>query len=431
MLQLNISSLKKAVVDRAFRSDRRFVLRSVKIRLFILSIGLLASFTIDAQPLWQLDSLMTSWPVEKLALEKRRPQKQRVFPAVVTEGLYAKLQKDAKGFPVFADTSVAQFADMLGEQRREELRILLGMADAYFPMIEQELEDAGLPEPLKYLPMALSAMNIRSGSMYGEAGLWMLTYPVAMRYGARVDRVIDERYDPVISTRIAVRYLKDLHAKYMDWELAAMAFACGPANITRAIAITGGAADYRALYPHFSKDHRDLMPIFMAMIHLGENARELGLRPAPIEPFEPIDTVITDRDLDLLQLSRLLRSPFKQLRYINPTFATTKIPAGSFLHVPQGYADSLARALLIEAQLKEALEVAIEQAADTIASPPAMEEIERKEKEPDHTIYTVRSGDSLYVIAKRYPGISAQTLKDYNGISDRIKPGQKIKIPNK
>ena len=374
---------------------------------------------------------MTSWPVEKLAMESRRPQKQRVFPAVVTEGLYSKLQKDAKGFPVFADTSVAQFADLLGEQRREEMRILLGMAEAYFPMIEQELDDAGLPDPLKYLPMAVSAMNIRSGSLYGEAGLWMLTYPVALRYGLRVDQVFDERYDPLKSTRAAVAYLKDLQAKYMDWELAVMAFSCGPANITRAIAITGGAADYRALYPHFSKDHRVLMPIFMAMIHLGENAKELGLRPAPIEPFEPVDTVITDRDLDLLQLSRMLRTPFKQLRYINPTFINTKVPTGSALLLPQGYTDTLAHALLIEAQLKEALDVAIQQDADTIASPPAMEEIERKEKEPDHTIYTVRSGDSLYVIAKRYPGISAQTLKDYNGISDRIKPGQKIKIPKR
>ena len=60
-----------------------------------------------------------------------------------------------------------------------------------------------------------------------------------------------------------------------------------------------------------------------------------------------------------------------------------------------------------------------------------MEEIERKEKEPDFTIHTVRSGESLYVIAKRYPGISAQNLKDYNGISDVIRPGQKIKIPKR
>lgn len=49
----------------------------------------------------------------------------------------------------------------------------------------------------------------------------------------------------------------------------------------------------------------------------------------------------------------------------------------------------------------------------------------------EYTIYVVKSGDSLYSIAKNYPGISAQNIMDYNGISSKIKPGMKIKIPKK
>ena len=48
----------------------------------------------------------------------------------------------------------------------------------------------------------------------------------------------------------------------------------------------------------------------------------------------------------------------------------------------------------------------------------------------DYLTYTVQSGDSFYLIAKRYPGISAQNIMDYNGLdSSRLKPGMKIKIP--
>jgi membrane-bound lytic murein transglycosylase D len=49
-----------------------------------------------------------------------------------------------------------------------------------------------------------------------------------------------------------------------------------------------------------------------------------------------------------------------------------------------------------------------------------------------YTIYTVKSGDSLYTIAKNYPGISAQNIMDFNGIDgSKIYPGMKIKIPSK
>ena len=48
----------------------------------------------------------------------------------------------------------------------------------------------------------------------------------------------------------------------------------------------------------------------------------------------------------------------------------------------------------------------------------------------EYITYTVQSGDSFYLIAKKYPGVSAQNLMDYNGIdSSKIKPGMKIKIP--
>lgn len=50
----------------------------------------------------------------------------------------------------------------------------------------------------------------------------------------------------------------------------------------------------------------------------------------------------------------------------------------------------------------------------------------------NHTTYVVKSGDSFYSIAKKYPGISAQEIMDYNNISSsKIKPGMKIKIPKK
>ncbi|MCK5781396.1 MAG: LysM peptidoglycan-binding domain-containing protein [Flavobacteriales bacterium] len=44
--------------------------------------------------------------------------------------------------------------------------------------------------------------------------------------------------------------------------------------------------------------------------------------------------------------------------------------------------------------------------------------------------YTVKSGDSLWLIAKKYPGVSAENIQSWNGISNSkgLKPGMKLKI---
>jgi membrane-bound lytic murein transglycosylase D len=50
----------------------------------------------------------------------------------------------------------------------------------------------------------------------------------------------------------------------------------------------------------------------------------------------------------------------------------------------------------------------------------------------EYTLYTVQSGDSFYTIAKNYPGVSAQNIMDFNGLSSsKLRPGMKIKIPKK
>ena len=50
----------------------------------------------------------------------------------------------------------------------------------------------------------------------------------------------------------------------------------------------------------------------------------------------------------------------------------------------------------------------------------------------EYTSYTVKSGDSFYSIAKNYPGVSAQDIMNFNGLSSsKIQPGMTIRIPKK
>ena len=79
-------------------------------------------------------------------------------------------------------------------------------------------------------------------------------------------------------------------------------------------------------------------------------------------------------------------------------------------------------------------------AATSTASKPAQTPAKQTSAAPktvtsssgDYVTYTVQANDTFYSIAKRYPGISAQNIMDYNGLSSsNIRPGMKIRIPLK
>ncbi|MBL0128069.1 MAG: LysM peptidoglycan-binding domain-containing protein [Flavobacteriales bacterium] len=463
-----------------------------------------------AQSTWRVDSLMTTWPVRLAVADSRHGSTPGVIRAVDTRNLYTQLQHTVTGFPVFADSGVVRYVDLYGEPKREEFRALLGMAQVYFPMIEGELVRQGLSKDFKYLPMALSAMNTLAGSQQGEAGLWMLSYPVALRYGLNITADRDERRDTRLSTMAAVSYLKDLLARYHDPALAVMAFTCGPANVTRAQGRTSGATDYRTLYPQFTEGSRDVLPLLMAFIHLSAHAKELGIAPIPMLPAEAADTLRSDRELRFSAVSRTLGIEMGRLRALNPLLCGDRIPRLEAFVLPRGgraQFEALADSLLREQQRLAAIP-AIVPAQAAVRTINGREAINYRVRSGDYlghiamrfgvkvsqikswnhmrsdridigdklviyvtasqrdrydrhkaggtegsegptnqvpivkenvvraqtplsefTWYTVQSGDSLYGIAQRFPGVDAKRLMEVNGITADIKPGQRLKIP--
>ncbi len=487
-------------------------MRSVR-QLLSLIASVAVSCAVQAQVTWRTDSLMNTWAVKQRMTEVGTNLGRGVVRAVDTENLYDDLRREAPGLPVFADSNVVLYADLYGEPLREHFRVLLGVSQVYFPMIEKELERQGLPNELKHLPMALSAMNTMAGSTNGRGGLWMLTYPVALRYGLSVNADLDERHDDVKSTLAASRYLKDLHARYNDWGLAVMAFACGPANVTRAQQRTGGATDYRSLYPHFTEGEQEVLPLLMALIHLTANASTFGLEPIEVMPWEPTDTLTATADLHLSTLAHVLQVPLVRLQANNPTRCAGIIPTGATFHLPRlmgerflALRDSLPKVEVALAQMQSApttitnenlVSVIVEKSiryrvrsGDNLSSIAARHRVTVKQlkawnnlrsdrinagrtllikvkkremvkpSEPEPQLpedespvnqlptppvgdrarqdvspapafvsYTVQSGDSLYGIARRFPGITAQRLMEVNGITAAIHPGQELKIP--
>ena len=300
---------------------------------------------------------------------------------------------------------------------------ILGLSQYYFPLIEEELIKAGLPVELRALPIIESALNPTAVSRMGAAGLWQFMPSTGKLYGLEVNSLVDERRDPVRSTQAACRYLKDLYAIYNDWSLAIAAYNCGPGNVNKAIARSGGnGRTFWDIYDYLPRETRGYVPAFIGASYAYAYHRQHGieLTEAPI-PLAT-DTIRIDRLMHLGQIASTIDIPIETLRQLNPQYKLDIIPATTKPYtlvlpqrnITQYIANEPAIFAKDSAYLKEYINPA---------------NIDKKRQERSGTVYVVKKGDTLGAIARRYRVTTAQLMR-WNGIKNahKLRLGQRIRI---
>lgn len=110
----------------------------------------------------------------------------------------------------------------------------LKIAGRYLGQMQKIFRDQGLPAELAYLPLVESSFNVRARSSAGALGMWQFM-PETGKKWMRVDGTVDERRDPLASTRAAARLLKENYRLFGSWPLAITAYNHGTEGIFRAI----------------------------------------------------------------------------------------------------------------------------------------------------------------------------------------------------
>ena len=92
----------------------------------------------------------------------------------------------------------------------------------------------------------------------------------AKLYGLKVDRFVDERKDPLKSSRAAAQLLKDLYGRFGDWYLAMAAYNAGPGRVEKAIK-KGRTRDFWSLArgKHLPKETAEYVPKWIAAYKIG------------------------------------------------------------------------------------------------------------------------------------------------------------------
>jgi membrane-bound lytic murein transglycosylase D len=192
----------------------------------------------------------------------------------------------------------------------------------YLKRMQEIMAEEGVPRELGLLPFVESAFNHEARSGVGAAGIWQFM-PLTAQRDLRVTRAIDERYDPLKSTRAAARFLRTNHQLLGSWALAVMAYHHGPGLVKRAIARVGSRDPLVLIRtfkdPSFRFASRNYLFEFLAMCDFGIQQSEWQ-DPKPMEGLPAFITVSFPRKTRVKDLLQRYRLNERVTRILNPHF---------------------------------------------------------------------------------------------------------------
>jgi peptidoglycan lytic transglycosylase D len=241
--------------------------------------------------------------------------------------------------PLVVNDFVAGYINYFNTRGRGTLEQALTRAGRYREMIQTTFREEGVPQDLMYLAQAESGFQPLALNPSGARGMWQFMASRAAGYGLQRSWWIDERQDPVKSTRAAARHLKDLYNQFGDWYLAMAAYDSGPGNVQQAVRRTG-YADFWELYKRnvLPKETKNYVPIILAYAIMSKNAAQYGLdKLQPASPT-PTEAVRVNYPVDLRLVAECVDAPVEKLIELNPSLLRLTTPKDSSfdLRLPGG-----------------------------------------------------------------------------------------------
>ncbi len=308
-------------------------------------------------------------------------------------------------FPITMNTQVEYYLDYFQNRHHKTFANWLARSARYLPMIKKELARAGLPQDLAYLPMIESGFNTTVSSRASAVGTWQFMRSTGRNYGLTVNRYVDERCDPVKSTKAAVAYLSNLYKEFDSWHLAVAAYNAGEGKIKRAIKQSDSddfweIAQSQYIYP----ETKLYVPQLIAAIMIAKDPEKYGFDD--IDYAEPLeyDTVRVPRGTPLKAVAVACNLPDEDILALNRHLSRAITPpteADYPLRVPPGKKEMVIQNL------------------------PRVQKVMVTE----FNTHEVKRGETLTTICRKYKLSKTTLLKANNLEHERLSLGQHLRIP--
>ena len=342
----------------------------------------------------------------------------------------------------------------------------------YRSQIVSALKEAGLPVELSWLPLIESGFKVNALSKARALGLWQFIPSTGYKFGLKRDKFIDERIDPVKSTHAAIAYLKELHQIFGDWSTVLAAYNCGEGRVLRVIRTQNinYLDNFWDLYERLPLETARYVPRFIATLHIIQNKEKYGLDSISLDKPLEYETVTISKQVHLKNVAKEIDISLKTLVELNPELRYKILPQDKYpLRVPPGKGDLLLAELekipvsyppqraYVYHRIRpgESLSTIARRYHTSVSRIKRANNLYRsnlivagktlkiprrgtvvypsKTYRPTQygipSSHVVRSGDSLWIIAKRY-GTTTKKIQELNNLSTtHLYIGQALKIP--
>lgn len=331
----------------------------------------------------------------------------------MTENSYDLNNKMLKNFDVdmkfFRDSMYSSSKEVANRYKMGYFLKVLKEGHDYIPLLLSMLKEEDVPEIFLFLAMAESNFSPHATSKKKATGLWQFMPATARKFGLRVDEYIDERRDPVKSTRAAIKYLKYLHDEFGKWYLAAMAYNCGEGRVRKAIK-KANSDNLKVLLDedekYIPKQTRYYIKKILAIASVSSNAdymvqndSEYILNQGKSNPF---DTITVPSATSLANIAQSINISSKKLKRYNPQLKYYFTPPDGKeyqIYIPYGLKNSFDK------------------------------NFKPSKNFNGFYVHVVKKGDNLWDISRRY-GIKYSLIKKFNNLkSNKLKLKQKLIIP--
>ena len=290
-------------------------------------------------------------------------------------------------------------------------RVFNGRGAILLPLVVAEARRSNMPLELAFLPFVESKLN-PTASNAGNVGMWQFQAATARLLGLQTGPGVDERKDPVRATRAAFSYLRRLHDIFDDWLLALVAYNIGDGRLKQILAADSTTRDIWKLdLPAHTRVH---MAKLCALWQIARNPEAAGIDLPWVADGLDVRRITLDSDDNLRSIAAAHRAPVDTIALLNAHLDAGQLRAGTAVWLTNS--PTMARTdLPVSLSIDDGKRLRGDQTSNA--------------SQNTEQTYYVRSGDSLYRIARRF-GTEVAALKLRNRLSaDALHIGQPLVIP--